>query len=140
MELLLNSLWVLIVLSAVSVWRFCWAPQKRERGRNWVQEWAAFVCALVLLFFAVSLTDDLHANLVCFDECASARRQSIITSTIASPHTLNFTTGSGTVAPARQPLFGSLRVIRTIAVFEQPPVSPCARSFDSCRAPPVSVL
>ncbi len=34
-------------------------------------------CALVLLFFAVSLTDDLHTAAMLLDECSASRRHSI---------------------------------------------------------------
>ncbi|MGH9560690.1 MAG: hypothetical protein ACRD3S_04480, partial [Terracidiphilus sp.] len=40
----------------------------------------AFVAAAVFLFFAVSLTDDLHSNLVLFEEGASGRRHAVILS------------------------------------------------------------
>ncbi len=77
MELFLNFLWVLIAVFGLSAWRVCWAPA-RTGPREPVKEWTAFVAALVFLFFAVSLTDDLHSNLVLFEESASGRRQASI--------------------------------------------------------------
>lgn len=76
MELLLNILWMLIALGALGVWQFCWARQKQGQRRKPVQEWTAFVCALVFLFFAVSLTDDLHSNLgvTCSYKCVREDR------------------------------------------------------------------
>ena len=74
MELVLNILWLLIALGGVSVWRMRWAQQARSRRHEPWHEWTAFVCALVLLFFVVSLTDDLHAELIVLEECCASRR------------------------------------------------------------------
>jgi hypothetical protein len=74
MELFLNILWVLIALAAVVTWRTRWTRQARLRCHAAWREWTAFVCAIVLLFFVVSLTDDLHAELMLFEECSTGRR------------------------------------------------------------------
>lgn len=84
MELFLNFVWVLIAVFGLSVWRVCWAPGRSGR-REPLREWTAIVAALVLLFFAVSLTDDLHSDLVLFEESANGRRQGV---TLVSPHSL----------------------------------------------------
>jgi len=76
MELSLNVLWVLIALGALGVWRHEWKREKRPKPR--LQEWTAFVCALVFLFFAVSLSDDLHAEAIVADDCAGGRHHSLI--------------------------------------------------------------
>jgi hypothetical protein len=77
MELFLNLLWLLIAAGLLSLWRTCWLPQKSDRRREPLCEWTAMGCALVLLFFAVSLTDDLHTEAMLLDECAASRRHSI---------------------------------------------------------------
>ncbi len=64
-----------MALAGLGVWRACWMPQHRVRRRDPVREWAAVVCALVLLFFAVSLSDDLHASLALLEESAAAYRR-----------------------------------------------------------------
>ena len=74
MELFLNTLWVVIAVASLCVWRTRWAGQRREREHASWRQWTAFVCALVLLFFMVSLTDDLHSELVVFEECSASRR------------------------------------------------------------------
>lgn len=76
MESFLNLLWVAIAAVAFSFWRTRWRHDRSERRRDPLREWTAFACALVLLFFAVSLTDDLHSELVIFDECSASRRHS----------------------------------------------------------------
>lgn len=78
MESLLNILWVLIAVAALSVWRLRWIHEERPARRKPAQEWTAMGCALVLLFFAVSLTDDLHSEILLYDECASGRRHSLL--------------------------------------------------------------
>jgi len=77
MELFLNLLWVLIAAGAIGVWRTCWRIEKPRSHRDSLREWTAMGCALVLLFFAVSLTDDLYAAAMLLDECSASRRQSI---------------------------------------------------------------
>jgi hypothetical protein len=77
MESFLNLLWVAIAAGAFGFWRTRWLHERRDRRRQPLQEWTAFACALVLLFFAVSLTDDLHSELMIFDECSTSRRHSL---------------------------------------------------------------
>jgi hypothetical protein len=77
MESFLNILWVAIAAVAFGFWRTRWLHDRSERRRDPLREWTAFACALVLLFFVVSLTDDLHSELVIFDECSAGRRHSL---------------------------------------------------------------
>lgn len=76
MELLLNLLWALIATGLVWIWRTRWIRQRRRHDRNSLQEWTALSVALVLLFFAVSMTDDLHSEMAIFEECSTSRRNS----------------------------------------------------------------
>ncbi len=78
MEAFLNLLWVLIAVGALGTWRGCWMREQRAQRRDPVREWAAVVCALVLLFFAVSLSDDLHTNPMLLEESGGGRRHSVI--------------------------------------------------------------
>lgn len=62
MELLLNSIWLLIATTLLLLWRVRWLPQLRARAadrRKW-QSFIGLICVLALLFPAISLTDDLH--------------------------------------------------------------------------------
>jgi hypothetical protein len=77
MESFLNLLWVGIAAAGFCFWRTRWLHQRRDHRREPLQEWTAFACALVLLFFAVSLTDDLHSELMIFDECSTNWRHSL---------------------------------------------------------------
>jgi hypothetical protein len=85
MESFLNFLWVLMALGALGMWRACWMREHPVRRRDPVREWAAVVCALVLLFFAVSLSDDLHASLALLGESAGNRRHAAVWDAHSSP-------------------------------------------------------
>lgn len=76
MELFLNILWLFIAFGLLGLWRTRWARQQHLAQRDPLREWTAFSCTLVLLFFAVSMTDDLHFDIALFDECSASRRHS----------------------------------------------------------------
>jgi hypothetical protein len=140
MESILNILWVLIALAALSVWRISWSQDRRGGHRNTVREWTAIACALILLFFAVSLTDDLHFDLALFDECSGARRHSAIwTGAPADTHGAKIQSSSPAVLPhlAR---FDSFDVTARVEAMEQFSPAISCRVFFRGRAPPVSLL
>jgi hypothetical protein len=106
MELFLNLLWVAIAVVAFGFWRTRWLRERPENSRDPLREWTAFACALVLLFFAVSLTDDLHSELVIFDECAGSPRHPLI---VSGYHDLGLhRTFTNFSSPAEQPIISSL--------------------------------
>jgi hypothetical protein len=73
METVLNLIWLAITLAGVWLWRFRWvASRDNQRGRIF-PEAVAIVCLLTLLLPVISLTDDLHPE-VMMVECASAKR------------------------------------------------------------------
>jgi hypothetical protein len=78
MELSLNILWVMIAIGGFGVWRMDWNRQPHGHSRRPLQEWTAFGCALVFVFFAVSLSDDLRAATIIADDCASGRHHSMV--------------------------------------------------------------
>ncbi|MGC1385991.1 MAG: hypothetical protein WA823_19620, partial [Candidatus Acidiferrales bacterium] len=75
MELFLNLLWAVMAVAALGAWRAQGTSDSRRPGIDPWRAWAAFTCAAVLMFFVVSLSDDLRAEYLCADECTSARRQ-----------------------------------------------------------------
>ena len=83
MESFLNILWVVLALCSLCLWRMRWAHQARESHHAAWRQWTAFVCALILLFFMVSLTDDLHSDLVMYEESSASRRHATC---VACPH------------------------------------------------------
>jgi len=73
MELFLNLLWLSIALSALGAWGFKYSRRRPQTRCKWLPELTALSCALVFLFFAVSLSDDLHAGVILCDDCAAKR-------------------------------------------------------------------
>jgi hypothetical protein len=74
MELLLNIAWTLMAAGVLWAWRRHWIHQRSRTPRDCLYEWTAIGVALVLLFFAVSMTDDLHYEMALSEESASSRR------------------------------------------------------------------
>jgi hypothetical protein len=73
METVLNLIWLAITLAGVWLWRFRWFTSRgNQRGRI-LPEAVAIVCLIALLFPVISLTDDLHPEIMMV-ECASAKR------------------------------------------------------------------
>lgn len=109
MELFLNILWVLMAAGVLWTWRARWVHQRKRTLRHSLQEWTAVSVALILLFFAVSMTDDLHADLVLFDECSTSRRGSSLLVDAHQPSLHSGTTLHG-ASPAIVPSLSPFRV------------------------------
>jgi hypothetical protein len=115
MESFLNFLWVVLALAALYLWRVRWARQPRETDHAPWRQWTAFVCALILLFFFVSITDDLHSELVIYEESSASPRHA---SCAACPHHAPAAHSTGTVlailgGPDLVPTFSSTRLLVT---------------------------
>jgi len=140
MELLLNVVWMLTTLAFLIVWRFRWIPQKGNSLRNCLQEFAAIVCTLVILFFAISLSDDLRADAILSDDCLVGRRHSI---SVNSRH-------DGGEPPQKLAPHGSALPITDCSILAPRPVSrllvlerwqrstPVSASSSLSRGPPFS--
>jgi hypothetical protein len=134
MESFLNFLWVLIAMLLVGLWRMRWVRERRDARREPLREGTAIACALVLLFFAVSLTDDLHAEVMLSDDCFTGRRHS---SCMHAPQHSGKTVC--TLAPAVQPgiaALESLPEIGRVVILEPPCASFIHSDEESGRAPP----
>src|ERR1700722_293888 len=75
MEIFLNLLWLAVALGLLGLWRGRLAAQLGERHYAGWRQWTAVICALIILFFMVSITDDLHSDLMVFEESSAGRRQ-----------------------------------------------------------------
>ncbi len=74
MESFLNALWLVIALGLALIWSVRWLPvicAEHQRGRA-LQSCVALVCVSILLFFPISLTDDLHFMLLPVPETKSS--------------------------------------------------------------------
>src|ERR1019366_6052590 len=77
METILNLLWLIVTLAALWLWRFRWLVSRRNPRARVFLETVAMGCALALLFPVISLTDDLHPEIVAVD-AASGKRSSCL--------------------------------------------------------------
>jgi hypothetical protein len=138
MEAFLNFLWVLIAAVALAIWRMRWQHEQRDSIREPLREWTAIGCALVLLFFAVSLTDDLHSEIVLFEESSTGRRFTACAH--SSPHAGEGVTHSG---PAILPADASSQCLREVgtAISEEfSQWTDLSVDVSADRAPPSSSL
>lgn len=77
MELTLNLVWVCVAIAGILAQAavLSRAPASLE-GHNTRQKIIAMCCALVILFFVISMTDDLHDQAILFEEKKPSRVQS----------------------------------------------------------------
>ena len=74
MELILNLIWLLVAALAIGAWykrRFADGSEPQRQTRR---GWIALACALVLLFFVISLTVDLHAEVMVVEDATASKR------------------------------------------------------------------
>lgn len=76
MELALNLVWVCVAIAGIlaQVAVLSRAPASLE-GHSARQKIVAMCCALVILFFVISMTDDLHDQAILFEEKKPSRVQ-----------------------------------------------------------------
>jgi hypothetical protein len=95
METLLNLLWLLLALAALWIWRFRWLVSRPNPRARVFLEAVAIGCTLALLFPVISLTDDLHPEIVAVDASSGKRNSCLMVAgakrtthvaAISSPH------------------------------------------------------
>lgn len=75
MELILNLVWLVLALAAIGYCRHRWCSSEAEAEAHPIhRKWIALGCALVLLFFVISLTDDLHPELASLEDSSGSKR------------------------------------------------------------------
>jgi hypothetical protein len=100
MELALNLIWLCLALAgfALLVGNLSWAAKKAEQGPSNRQKIMAMTCALIILFFVVSMTDDLHDQEIFVEESkllkvvngTASPALAVSHSAVAPPHLLLF--------------------------------------------------
>ena len=70
MEISLNLLWLGVALIAISVWIFRW---RSASAASAISGAVALGCAVILLFPSISVTDDLHPQIVALDAAGGKR-------------------------------------------------------------------
>ncbi len=138
MELLLNLFWFLVALASAGLWWTRWSRAGRGHGRarESIRSAVGLGCVLVLLFFVISLTDDLQQIPAVAEDLNSPRRPLQIwkgSPTIAEPgkHAAPFAVVDVSKASCRAAEVVS-RVIRADA---PSPLTALNRPFQG-RAPP----
>jgi hypothetical protein len=140
MELFLNLVWLTLALAALLLWRARWAVESaRAQAKPW-RQWTAFGSAALLLFFAISLSDDLRVDGTLLDESSTGRRHSLQAeshsfSPAVTPHHAG--PAPAILASPFSPLaLGARRT--SVAVLEVPCVTACAHSSPGRSPPPAS--
>ena len=80
METILNLAWLAVTFAAIWLWRFRWNPSRRELHHNPRNEAIAIVCFIALSFPVISLTDDLHPEILVADAASSKRNSCLMMS------------------------------------------------------------
>src|SRR5579872_6357621 len=78
METFLNLVWLAVTLAAVWLWRYRWVGSRPHPTHSCRMEVVAIVCVLALLFPVISLTDDLHPEVVPADTVSSKRNHCLL--------------------------------------------------------------
>jgi len=137
METTLNLIWLVVTVAAVWLWRFRWSVSRENRRHSTRIEVVAIICVLALLFPVISLTDDLHPEIVPADTASSKRNHCLL---IAShSHTGNSKSLLHAHAFCAPPSYSSLELgvvaTRTFPAEISFQIS-CAAFLGSGRAPP----
>jgi len=84
MELALNLVWVGVAIAAIlaQILTLSGSAASLRRPASYVRKLMAMGCSLVILFFVISMTDDLHNQQVLVEDRKSAR---IAAATTANP-------------------------------------------------------
>jgi hypothetical protein len=78
METTLNLIWLVVTIAAVCIWRFRWSVSRENPRHSTRIEVIAIICVLALLFPVISLTDDLHPEIVPADTVSSKRNHCLL--------------------------------------------------------------
>jgi hypothetical protein len=136
METVLNLIWLAITVAGVWLWRFRWFTSRgNQRGRIF-PEAVAVVCLIALLFPVISLTDDLHPEIM-MAECASAKRNFCLL--VAGPRTSNTAAARqvhATAALMARPLARIDLIATNLVLFVRIPHAISLASIPSGRSPP----
>lgn len=81
METLLNLVWLLLAMTSTTLWVVYWRHDifARSRHKQVLYSAVGLMCVLVLMFYAISLTDDLYEIAALVEDAAlvSARSSKI---------------------------------------------------------------
>lgn len=140
MEALLNFFWLLIALGAFAWWRRR-VKRSVHKARGSCRAFSpllALVCALAILFPAISVTDDLHPALFIVEDSSASRRSvALVAGSHGDSHYGVMASPPALVSESLQADGGSdvLEVLHGVESFCPDGAQPLAASQ---RAPPLS--
>lgn len=142
MELTLNLVWVGVAIAAILALMASLSNNgaRLREPASYARKVIAMGCALVILFFVISMTDDLHDQQVMIEERQASR---IAASTEAAPNTDSARptpTGSFVFSPPPAFSLGTFAVRRGIENSEFRLPAAIDRETLRGRAPPVSLI
>src|SRR5579862_2272152 len=138
LEALLNIAWLVVSLGAVWLWRYRWTLSRRDPRHSTKMEAVAMVCALALLFPVISLTDDLHPEIIAVDAASGKRNACLIAA--SAPHVRAATVSSGirtAVGVISTPLAGINLSSAAIAPLSKPFDPDSLGNTSAGRSPPI---
>ena len=94
METLLNLVWLAVTVAAIGLWRFRWTVSRRGPRPSQKIEAVAMVCFLALLFPVISLTDDLHPEIMVVDAASGKRNACLIAASARQAHAATLVSGA----------------------------------------------
>jgi hypothetical protein len=137
MELFLNIVWMLMSIALLWTWRTHWVHQRRRTARHSLQEWSAVSVALVLLFFAVSMSDDMHSEIVALEECSANKRDQVyLAAAQPLPQTGTALHVSNWAVAPHVPRIGSTSPLHNVELTQQVFTSSLPSHPSTSRAPP----
>ena len=86
METLLNLVWLIVALVLIGLWRFRWLASRRNPRAGVLPEIVAIACAISLLLPVISLTDDLHPEIVAVDASSGKRNSCLLVAVAMRAH------------------------------------------------------
>ncbi|HVH71981.1 MAG TPA: hypothetical protein VNB49_12815 [Candidatus Dormibacteraeota bacterium] len=142
MELTLNLVWVGVAIGAVLVLMasLSGSGARLRQPASYARKVTAMGCALVILFFVISMTDDLHDQQVMIEERKvsgiAARTETILNTASARPAAIGFFVFS----PPPAFSLGTFALRRGIETSEFRLPATIDRETLGGRAPPVSLV
>jgi hypothetical protein len=138
METFLNLVWLFLVVVGLCVWQRHWVRQRPALRRNPLQEWTAFACAMVLMFYVVSMTDDLHPEILLVDGCSTGRRSVLVRPAAHRPSVRNHTPSSNSAVLSHFDFSPRLSITCAIAPSGQSAILFFSLDRSAARAPPLT--
>jgi hypothetical protein len=134
MEVLLNTIWLLLAIAAFLFWQIDSEKTALQHEHTRRYRMLSLVVVLVLLFPVISLTDDLHSEQAAMEESSRAimKARSMVQSCLRS----GAAPFSAAISHGLLPGAALLPYPGAVVLFETPPRSTAPISAHDGRSPP----